>query len=318
MIKFSNGREIEYFTASGALAFDGRGWPWDRPLIRFGLLKPELFGVVLKSLTLQPRIGNLRWWKPWDCVRILKDGGAVNKVGLTNKGYFWWRHEVAPKLDFKNKHYIVSLAGKPDEIIAMALALNDLELAAIEYNPSCPNDSQGNQSTAAIVNMGKRANEVSRHPGIIKLAANQEYVTITEELLGFMEAVSFNSLAWKILYPYRPSPLNSLERRVGGGGGGVSGKPLQKYNWNAMQDIHNKVPEMPLIASSIMEYDDLEKARNMGASAVSFGTIHLPGSPWRPWELFTNPCKPTRIVIRETQARAQEAFFKSRYEETKR
>jgi hypothetical protein len=45
--------------ASGALAFDGKGWPWERPLVWLGLIKPELFTVVIKSLTRNPRRGNL-------------------------------------------------------------------------------------------------------------------------------------------------------------------------------------------------------------------------------------------------------------------
>ncbi|HEY4504003.1 MAG TPA: hypothetical protein VJJ28_02755 [Candidatus Paceibacterota bacterium] len=85
MITLANGHKFKYMVASGALAFDGKGWPWERPLVWLGLIKPELFTVVIKSLTRTSRVGNLRWWKPWTCVRLIP-GGSVNKVGLTNPG----------------------------------------------------------------------------------------------------------------------------------------------------------------------------------------------------------------------------------------
>ena len=100
MITLANGHKFKYMVASGALAFDGKGWPWERPLVWLGLIKPELFTVVIKSLTRNPRPGNLRWWKPWTCVRLIP-GGSVNKVGLTNPGIEWWCKKVGPKLDFQ-------------------------------------------------------------------------------------------------------------------------------------------------------------------------------------------------------------------------
>ena len=61
MIRLSNGREFEYMAASGALAYDGRGWWWEWPLRWCGLLDPSLFTIVTKTLTRHPRRGNLRW-----------------------------------------------------------------------------------------------------------------------------------------------------------------------------------------------------------------------------------------------------------------
>ena len=57
MIILSNGHCVEYVVASGSLAFDGKGWPWERPLVWLGLIKPELFTTFIKSLTLAPRAG---------------------------------------------------------------------------------------------------------------------------------------------------------------------------------------------------------------------------------------------------------------------
>ena len=237
MIRFSNGREIQYFVASGALAFDGKGWIWEWLLVWLRFIKPELFGIVIKSLTKERRKGYLRWWKPWDCVRLIL-GGAVNKVGLTNKGFDWWLQKVAPKLNFERFNIIVSLFGEEEELVYMAKRLNHLNLTAIELNDSCPNAGHPAARAEMIVKSAKAVKEVSRHPLIEKISADQDGVVIARELLGIVEAISFNTLAWAKVFPNEPSPLHKLEKRVGGGGGGVSGRPLQKFNWPFMELIH--------------------------------------------------------------------------------
>ena len=119
MITLSNGHRFEYMAASGALAFDGKGWPWERPLVWSGLIRPELFTVVIKTLTRQPRKGNLRWWKPWTCTRLIP-GGAVNKIGLTNPGIEWWCAHVGPRLNFARQPLVGSIYGEENELVEMA------------------------------------------------------------------------------------------------------------------------------------------------------------------------------------------------------
>jgi len=101
MITLSNGHAFKYMVASGALAFDGKGWLWERPLVWLDLIRPELFTVVIKTLTRNPREGNLRWWKPWTCVRLIP-GGSVNKWDLqtpvSNGGARGWTQTQFPKI----------------------------------------------------------------------------------------------------------------------------------------------------------------------------------------------------------------------------
>ncbi len=52
MITLSNGHCFEYMVASGALGFDGNGWPWERPLVALGLIKPELFTIRIVNLAM--------------------------------------------------------------------------------------------------------------------------------------------------------------------------------------------------------------------------------------------------------------------------
>jgi dihydroorotate dehydrogenase len=280
MIRLSNGHEFEYVVASGALAFDGEGWFWERPLVWLGIIKPELFTVVIKTLTYNPRPGNLRWWKPWTCVRLMPDGGAINKVGLTNPGIQWWCDKVGHKIDYKKFHIVGSIYGDEQELVEMAKMLNIFDLVALEINPSCPNTGHDMQTAETVVKMVKAVKKVSRHPIMVKVSVDQDYLHIASNLFTTAEAISINSVPWKIVSNGERSPLWRLENKVGGGGGGVSGKPAQKFNWQAVKELANQ-GSLPVIAPSVMEFEDMDYVRKLGANAVSFGAIHL-RTPWRP------------------------------------
>lgn len=296
MITFLNGHAFKYMVASGALAFDGKGWPWERPFVRVGLIKPELFTVVIKTLTRNPWAGNLRWWKLWDCVRLIS-GGSVNKVGLTNPGIEWWCRDIGPKLDFHKFPIVGSIFGDEKELVEMAEMLNRFDLVGLEVNDSCPNIGHAMKQAQMVIDSGKAVKRTSRHPIIIKVSADQDYISIARGLVGVAEAISLNSVPWKTVFPNERTPLWRLEKQVGGGGGGVSGKPAQKHNWAAVEALA-KQGSLPVIGPSVMCLEDMDIVRKLGAGAVSFGAIHLPSHPvWlKPWTIFTNPCKPTTFV----------------------
>lgn len=287
MITLSNGHSFDRMVASGALGFDGRGWLWEWPLVAVGLIRPELFTVVIKTLTRLPRPGNLRWWKPWECVRLIP-GGSVNKVGLTNPGIEWWCREVGPRLDFKKQPLVGSVFGDEEELVEMAVLLNDFDFVGLEVNPSCPNTGHALQTTETVVRMVRAVENVSRHPIIIKVSVDQDYIAIAHGLAGIAQAISLNSIPWRRAFPNgEVSPLAILEQRVGGGGGGVSGRPAQKLNWAAVRNLADQ-RLIPVIGPSVMEFADIATVEAIGARAVSFGAIHL-RAPW----------KPTAMVLKE-------------------
>ena len=280
MITLSNGHAFKYMVASGALAFDGKGWPWERPLVWLGLIKPELFTVVIKSLTRNPRPGNLRWWKPWTCVRLIP-GGSVNKVGLTNPGVEWWCRKVGPKIDFQKFSTAGSIFGDKKELVEMVVMLNYFDLVALEVNVSCPNTGHAIEQAEMVINSVQAVKRASRHPIIVKVSADQDYLAIARGLVGVAEALSLNSVPWKTVFTNgEQTPLRKLEKQVGGGGGGVSGKPAQKHNWAAVEALA-KQRSIPVIGPSVMEFEDMEELRRIGAKAISFGAIHL-RTPWKP------------------------------------
>ena len=281
MIKLSNGHEFQFMVASGALGYDGLGWPWEWPLRWAGLIRPELFTVVTKTLTMRPNPGNFRWWKPWECTRLIP-GGAVNKFSLANPGLDWWCKEIGPKVDAKKLPLIVSLYGSENEMWQMAQALEIFDLVGIEVDVSCPSRTLLSVETA--VRNVKAIKSVSRFPILVKVSVAQDYGSIADKLRGVAAAVSLNSVPWEMVFPKERSPLWRLQEKIGGGGGGVSGKPAQKLNWQAVERLAMLKPmpqALSVIAPSIMEYEDLEKVDELRAAAYSFGAIHL-RTPWKP------------------------------------
>ncbi|MEK7227717.1 MAG: hypothetical protein AAB641_02405 [Patescibacteria group bacterium] len=301
MIKLSNGHSFEYMTASGALGFDGEGWLWEKPLVALKIMKPELFTIVLRTLTLKPRlypVSNLSWirpwtwlpWSPYSCVRLLPNGGAVNKVGLYNPGIEHWQEKIAPKMRFQTLRLVGSIYGERHELVDLAERLNWYNLVALEINVSCSNTGRAMDAAREVVESVRAVKAVSRHPIIIKLLYDQDCIAIAQGATGYAEAVSLNSVPWKYVFSLTTSPLDKIGKS-GSGGGGVSGPPSRPHNWKVVEELA-KDDSLPVIGPSVMDFEDLVALRQLGAKAISFGTIHL-RTPW----------KPTQIVEKELAVR---------------
>ena len=168
-------------------------------------------------------------------------GGTVNKVGLTNKGVEWWCAKVGPFLNFKKYKLAGSIFGTREELVVMAEKLNHFDFVALEVNPSCPNSGHALQTAQQVIDDVKAVKAVSRHPIIVKVSVDQDYLTIADGLRGVAQGISLNSVPWKTVFPNgERSPLWRLEKKVGGGGGGVSGEPAQKHNWAAVAALANR------------------------------------------------------------------------------
>jgi len=279
MIRLSNQHSFEYMAASGALAYDGRGWPWEWPLRWVKLLEPQLFTIVTKTLTYLPRSGNLRWSHPWTCVKLLKRG-VVNAIGLTNPGYRWWIEQVAPRYSKKYSLIVSITEDDSQKLVEMVRSFEKIPIQGLELNASCPNTHQElHQNVEKVVESVKLMKQSSPHPILLKLSVNQDYLTIAKKTEGFAEALSINSVPWNYAYPQQESPLKAL------GGGGVSGKSAQIHTWKMVKELSAAV-KTPVIGPSIWEYEDMQKVRDLGAQAVSFGSVFM-RYPWRPTRYVT-------------------------------
>lgn len=275
MISLSNGHQFDYMAASGALAYDGRGWPWEWPLRWVGLLNPRLFTIVTKTLTPLPRVGNLRWTHPWSVVAKVPQG-AVNAIGLTNPGFEWWVRDVAPQIPKRGYNMVASItADDPTTLAGMAAKLEDVDIRAIEINASCPNTDQDLLKNATlVVDLVRAVRAASKHPIILKLSVVHNYVELTQACAEWIEAVAINTVPWKIAFPGQASPLARF------GGGGVSGRAAQPWTWKMVRDLAHATP-IPVIGPGVWEFSDMARLRELGAKAVSFGSIFM-RYPWRP------------------------------------
>jgi len=277
MIELSNGHQFEFMAASGSLAYDGNGWPYEYPLRWTGLIDPRLFTIVIKTLTRKPRVGNLKMHKPLGCIRFLR-GGTVNAVGLTNPGLDAWCRKYGPSIEKSPYNLVGSIVSDNKEDLAeMAYRLNQYNLKALELNMSCPNSTDHSHlmnNVVEVVEMVRAVKKVSKFPLILKLSAVHDYKTIAKETEGFVEAISINSIPWREVYPERVSPLKHL------GGGGVSGQPAQVLNWKMLAELTAHTTT-PVIGPSIWKYENMAKLEKLGAKAIGFGSIFL-RYPWRP------------------------------------
>ena len=85
MIRLSNGHTFSYIAASGALAYDGSGWPWGVSITVDGTYGSAALYGGHKTLTYLPRKGIFGGTRPgvW---YAFSNGGAVNAIGPDQPG----------------------------------------------------------------------------------------------------------------------------------------------------------------------------------------------------------------------------------------
>jgi len=280
-ITLSNGHNLKYMAASGALGYFGNGWPWDRPFIWTGQLDPSLFTVVAKTVTYEPRKGNpRRYWLrllPAGIKGVIHTQGTVNAVGLANPGYVWWQRKVRQGKGIGS--LIASIFSESSnavqELAYMARVFQGLRIVGIEVNASCPN-TEGDvlQNTQRIIGSCEAVKKQTNFPLLLKLSVVHDIGSILPRVERIVEAISINSVPWDIVFPCTRSPLDYC------GEGGVSGKIAQKYTWAFAKKITDQT-DIPVIWPSVWDYGDMAELREKGVDAISFGSVFL-RYPWRP------------------------------------
>lgn len=302
MIKLNNGYLVEFVGASGLYGFNGRGYKWkfwERFYQWLGMIDKNLLTIVTKTITLSPTKGNYRWYAPWRVIKFLSVEGKVipllvgllrphfvygiaNAVGLTGPGFARWLEKDYPVIKRCGYKVIVSITGTEVECGRMARALNGLDIVAIEFNVSCPNVVSGlkdsNQIRATIL----RIAEESTHSIFVKLSYAQDYTRIAKETEGLVRGISFNSIPWYYIFS-SPSPLGNY------GGGAVSGLICRKKYREMIDELLKAKVTTPIIAP-VWDYEDIEEGFQLGAQAVSFGSVG-----------FLYPDRPTQFIRRWRQ-----------------
>jgi dihydroorotate dehydrogenase len=276
MIKF-NDCQVEFFVASGALGFDGNGYWFEQPARWVGLLQPQEFVIITKTLTYGPRVGQLKWWCPWRSVRFIENG-VVNAVSLTNPGYRWWVEKLYDKVS-KNYRVIPSIMPfDKHEAKCMIRDFNKLNcIIGIEYDASCPN-IRPNHTVEFICEIANLILKDSRHPLIVKLSYQDDYLKICRELDKKVTAFDLiNSVPYRSVFPEGYSPLIKY-----GFMGSVSGPCIKKFAREALQVVKDYKIETPIISGGgIDSLDEVLIRKKMGAEGIAFGTIFMK-RPWLP------------------------------------
>ena len=283
MIKLFNGHEIDFACASGALAFDGKGWWWEHPLRWAGIIDPNEFTVITKTLTLNPVEGNLRMLYPWRCVRLIPNG-VVNAVGLSNLGLEWW---ISKKYNVvRSKGYKVLVSIMPSDENQgrnMAYSLEKCkDIKGIHINVSCPNVSRENNLELICETVLSVVSNTS-HPVIVKLSFADDYVRICRELNGLVSAFELiNTVPYPLVFPGQQSPLSKYNLV-----GGVSGEPIRNFAIEALQKVKAAGVETPIMSGGgISTLEDVRIRESHGASAFVLGSIFL-RKPWRPNQIVS-------------------------------
>jgi dihydroorotate dehydrogenase (NAD+) catalytic subunit len=272
------GRQIDFLVSSGALGFDGLGYCWEWPLRWVGLIDPTEFSVVVaKTVTAAAITGNLSWWHPWTCVRLLHGGNTVNAVGLSNPGAYYWVADYYPR---GVKHEIVLAPSVKvdtrEEARFIVHSLYGIDVPFIEVNFSCPNlYESGLIDPAPLLDVLAE----SRYPLVVKLAlgqVNDWFVSRCYPTCAAFHAI--NSVPWMSIYPSELSPLEKYSHRQRGG---VSGPIIRDLAMEAVYRLHNLTNRPIIGGGGIWGIEDIKGFDTVGAGAFSIGSLFL-HKPWAP------------------------------------
>jgi len=235
----------------------------------------KLGAMVLKGITLKPRMGN-------PPPRIIETpSGMLNAIGLQNVGLEALITEKLPYLQKFNTPVIINISGDIlEEYVELARRLDkvsqDKKIAGLEINISCPNVEQGGmtwgtdpRSTYQVVN---EVRKVTSLPLITKLSPNVTDIRVIAQAAeeAGADAISLiNTLIGMAI------DINSRQPQLANIKGGLSGpaiKPIALWLvWQVFQEVN-----IPIIGmGGIMDAQDALEFMIAGARAVSIGTANL-------------------------------------------
>lgn len=231
----------------------------------------RLGGLVTKSVTVEPRIGNAS-------PRVAEfAGGMLNSVGLANPGLEAARREKLPWIaaNVRRAQVLVSLAGHTvDDYFRLVEGLDDADgFLGFEVNLSCPNDAKRGGPPFALdpdavfeIVSGCRAR--SQRPLVAKLAPNDPRLELT---VGRATDAGADALT---LVNTVPGLLLKTDgaTELGAGPGGVSGPAVRPIGLHAVARAraHSTLPLLG-VGGVFAPADAVAYAR-AGASLVQIGT----------------------------------------------
>lgn len=281
-------------TSASLLGYGGS----DQRLILYGLspiaqwVPLDRFGAVTtRTLTLAPREGhfNLReHWKVTEFPQLYReyqsalrkvDAGWINAFGWCNIGIERYFDEYFPRTHELNR--IVSLGGFSAEDFEALVDVTNRRaapgtIAAVEFNLSCHNVNF--PFDEILESVLARAVPASRHPVIVKLSPDTDYVAAARlaARYGAAALTAVNGVKALRLDPRSGEPL------LKNGFGSITGRAIKPIGLRVVAELREQGIRLPIIATAgIRTYKDCREFFWAGADAVSLGSAvwlaSLPG-----------------------------------------
>lgn len=235
----------------------------------------KLGAMVLKGITLKPKIGN-------PPPRVIETpSGMLNSIGLQNVGVEMLIKEKLPYLQKFNTPVIINISGETiEEYIELARRLGEVSkemgVAGLEVNISCPNVKKGGmvwgtdaQATYKIINSIRKTTPL---PLIAKLTPN---ITDIKTIAQAAEEAGADALSLINTLVGMAIDIDSRKPKLANISGGLSGpavKPVALWLvWQVFQTVN-----IPVIGiGGIIKVEDALEFIIAGARAIEIGTANF-------------------------------------------
>ena len=241
----------------------------------------EIGGVITKSVSEKPRIGN-----PPPRIREVP-GGMLNAIGLQNVGVEAFLEEKLPFFEDLATRLIVNVVGHdPDEYLRVLDRLaGQPRIDAIELNLSCPNVEGGmrfSSDPGVLSEFVGQARERCEYPLIVKLTPNVTDVAVVARAAEDAGADAVSLVNTLVGLAIDLDRRRSWLANVTGGYSGPAIKPVAlAQTWQVASAVGIPV----LGGGGIMTASDACEFHVAGASAISVGTA-----------TFVDPVVPIRVA----------------------
>jgi dihydroorotate dehydrogenase (NAD+) catalytic subunit len=230
----------------------------------------RLGGIITKTITLHPRVGN----PPPRIAEVT--GGMLNTIGLQNIGVERFISEKLPSITKIGVPIIVSVAGATaDEYVSTVKLLSKAKgISGIELNLSCPNLKKtvvchDEQLFNQVI---KQCKKYSNVPVIAKLTpqvADIAALAVKAQNSGADGVTLCNT------FPAMAIDINTFKPKLSTVKGGMSGACVKPMAVRAVYEAYNAIKATIIGCGGIENYKDAVEFILAGATAVSVGSASL-------------------------------------------
>ncbi len=228
-------------------------------------------GIMVKGLTLLPRLGN-------DSPRVAETPmGMLNSVGLQNPGVEHFLREDLPWLSQFNTKVIANINGTNlEEYCLIAEKTSVKGIHSLELNISCPNVKAGGLAFGTdpemVYKVTKAVRENTGHHLMVKLSPNVKDI---KEIALAAEAGGADCLSMINTLQGMVIDIDSRKPILARGIGGLSGPAVKPVAVRMVYEAASVVKIPVLGMGGISNYKDAIEFALAGASAISIGTANF-------------------------------------------